>query len=176
VTWKPIIEEVQFSVLDNSPNGDEEPRLSSFVRCNLMKICDNLLGPSEQADVCLKSLQNHTAELRQASEKFESLAFKRPENMPLGDGLAISEIASNLAQPPSSKESHIEEMQDSVSIGGLSEEEKHAGMKRRYSMLQQNLKMPVEEERRLKRERLRNLVPVWSKKRTDTQLLDGCKN
>jgi hypothetical protein len=173
VTWKPMIEEVHSSVLGVASNCHEEPRHS---RCNLMKDCDNLLGISDQADVSIESLQNHSAEVFAVSEK--SIALKGTESMSREEELAISDIASNPALRQAIIELPIEEvpMQGTISIGGLSEEAKHAGMKRRYLMLQQNLKIPVEQERRLKRERLRNLIPVWSKKRADEQLLHGCMN
>jgi hypothetical protein len=172
VTWKPILEEY-FSVSNDASNGDEEP----LVRCNLIKKCANFLDSSEQADACLESLQNHSAEVYQPSEKSEkSIDLKGPESALLGDAQIILASASSVVLSAASTESHIEEVRKTVLSGGLSEEEKQAGMKRRYSMLQQNFKMPVEEERRLKRERLRRLVPIWTKKRMDAQVLDGCKN
>ncbi len=179
VTWKAVLEEVRYPMLDDPFNGDEEPNL---VRCNLIKKCDNFLDPSEQADVCLDSqksldsLQNYSAEIRQPSNFEISTELMGPESKPLGFEPAISASESSPALSPAGMESHIEKAQQTVLSRDLSEEEKHAGMKRRYSMLQLNLKIPVEDERRLKRERLRNLVPIWSKKKPHAQLLDGCKN
>jgi hypothetical protein len=170
VTWKPMLEEFHSSVIDHASNGDEEPHL---VRCNLIKKCHSFLDPSEKEDVCLESLQDHSAKVWHPSEDYEkSISSKRPDGMPFENEQAVVASASSSALPPFMESS----MQETILRGGLSEEEKHAGMKRRYSMLQQSFKMPVEEERRLRRERLRNLVPVWSKKRTEVQLLDGCKN
>ncbi len=168
VTWKPNIKEVRSTELADSSDRNEESPVNSFLRCNLIKECDNLLGPSEQADACLESLQNPSADLWQVSECSEtSIVSNGPESMTRGDELAMPESEVSPVPPPAIVAAQTELVQESVSGGGLSEEEKHAGMKRRYSMLQQNLKLPAEEERRLRRERLRNLVPVWSKKRAE---------
>ncbi len=168
VIWKPISTEDRFPEPADESNGSEESALASSVRCNLSKECDNPLDPSERADFCLESPQNPTDGLWQASDCPEkSIASSGPESMARGDERAIPESASSPVLPPARAASQIESAPETVSSGGLSEEEKHAGMKRRYSMLQQNLRMPAEEERRLQRERLRKLVPIWTKKRAD---------
>ncbi len=128
-------------------------------------------------------LESHSAEVGQASESVEnSIALEEAGSMPQAVELAISEGVSSPTLPPVSTEAPIKETTGVVSSGpvvssgGLSEEDKHAGMKRRYSMLQQNLKLPAEEERRLKRERLRSLLPIWPKHRMDSQSMGGGAN
>ncbi len=175
VTWKSRLEEVHFSMSDGSSHENEEPGLSSVVRCNLSKECDDALDPSEQADARLESLQDHPTAVSQASAGVQpSITLKGPESMLQGDEQGVSGAPSQPAPQPQSTDSHVQAAQATGSGGGLSEEEKRAAMKRRYSMLQQNLKLPAEEERRLKRERLRGLVPVWSKNKAHAQPLDEC--
>jgi hypothetical protein len=170
LSWKPILEEI---VWHDSADGGEEAR-RGLVRYNMSKECNGLLDPAGHADeACLASLQNHSADVARVSENFEaSTALKGPESVAREDVPANPESASSPTLPPASTDAPVKEANEATS-SGLSEEEKHAGMKRRYSMLQQNLRMPAEEERRLKRERLRSLVPIWSKTRADAQSLDG---
>ncbi len=166
VSWNPILEEFHSSVLDEAADESEAPHLSSNIRCSLIEQCGNVLDPSELADedVCHESLENHSAEVCQTSERFkESIAG----SMSQGDKLDLTERLSSPSLSPAVTVSQIDKLKVTVSSKDLSEAEKHAGMKRRYSMLQQSLKMPVEEERRLNRERLRNLLPVWNRRKSE---------
>ena len=165
VSWKPILEDF------HSADESDAEHFNSFTRRNLIQQCEQLLDPSkhaDQADMCHDLLEHHPAEVFQPSKSFEkSIELKGPEIMSQGDQLDELESVSSPSLPPASEDSQIDEMQEIDCRVGLSEAEKLAGMKRRYSMLQQNLKIPVEEERRLKRERLRNLLPVWTKRKAE---------
>ncbi len=174
LSWNPILEEI---VWHDSAVAGEEAR-SNLVRYNMSKECDSLLDPAGHVDdMCLALLQERSAEAVQASVSLVALrAFQGPESASRDDVPANLKIIPSPALPPACTEAPGKEGNEEALSGVLSEEEKHAGMKRRYSMLQQNLRMPAEEERRLKRERLRSLVPIWSKTRADAQSLDGGKH
>lgn len=60
------------------------------------------------------------------------------------------------------QETSAEKVCENVSAGEiLSDDDKRAAMKRRYTLLQERQKIPIEEERRLKRQQFRNILPVW---------------
>ena len=198
VTWKPVVQEVHFSVVDEQEESQEDSGSRHSVRWDFIKQCEREIRddsfPAKGGEVsfpfvgdCPANFEDGPGYPREEIE-LETVKGGRGTDTLQDTSAALIDTEVPLSQQNVDNEvplsqhnvgvesvsfdsSHIA-LQDVVIDAGcagglLSEADKHAAMKRRYSMLQESQKMPIEEERRLKRERLRGLVPVWRPKKAN---------
>ena len=177
VTWRPVVQEVQFCV-DEQEQGLGEPGARYAVRWDFVKQCEkdirddscnsdaNVLEPSRD--------DGGSAAIRVYSARCSRFGDREVETLKDTSAVLIDsefipskEIVAATPSDPSPSQEVVIDIKRISEAGGLSDADKHAAMKRRYAMLQENQRMPMEEERRLKRERLRCLVPLWRPKKMD---------
>ena len=184
VTWKPVVEQVvHFSVSSEAEEGNEHvPR--DTVRWDFIKHCVREIRDDSGPSVMDFSFTEDGEEVEKCRDESSCSSGFRNKLQALQDipvALVTSESGTRIGTPIGADDtqesptvcslvapSQLEgprnasaSAEDGSSCGVLSEEDKRAAMKRRYALLQDRQRMPAEDERRLKRERLRNLVPVW---------------
>jgi hypothetical protein len=185
VTWKSTVQEVHFAVLSDTEEDDQQ-RPGRDVRWDFVKQCEkDIRDESCQADVdftarpvrdeietskdspslsssgCNQAeaeIDNSAAPIKQGGDV--CFPMKETDEQRNVLGFSLEQQAQTICPEHSTPKVSASQI--------LSEEDKRAAMKRRYDLLQESQKMPVEEERRLKRERLRSMVPVWSRKRGES--------